>query len=210
MFEFRDAPVPVREDLKYAYRSIWLHFGRPGPTLTGHQRIRVLASARGDHTREHAAEICFSEQLGRLADDLYHRPAGVGETSVRAAADIDGDPRTVEVIALVSMLSSVDGTHRGLGVALEPLPEPSPGDPTGHIAEGLKRRRTHIPVPGGPIPFMLDLLPAEGAAFQSLFGPQYMTGWEMGFDTFRRSPGLDRAQMELVSSRTSVINECFY
>ena len=210
MFEFRDAPVPVREDITYAYRSVWLHFGRPGPTLTGAQRIRTLAAARGDHATEHAEEIGFSRALGQLADDLYHRPAGVGEATVRSAADVDGDARTVEVIAITSMLSAVDGTHRGLGVDLEPLPEATPGEPTGHIAEGLKRRRTHIPVPGGPIPFMLDLLPAEGAAFQSLFGPQYMTGWEMGFDTFRRTPGLDRAQMELVSSRTSVINECFY
>ena len=71
-------------------------------------------------------------------------------------------------------------------------------------------RRTHIPVPPGPIPVMLDLLPDEGAAFQALFGPQYMTGWEMALDTFRRSPGLDRAQMEVVSSRTSIHNECFY
>lgn len=210
MFEYRNAPVPVREDLIYAYRAAWLHFARPGPTLTGAQRVRVLTAARSDHTSEHAAEIGISDQLGMLADELYHRPKNVDGPMVRAAADVDGDPRTVEVIALVSMLSAIDGTHRGLGMPLEDLPEPIAGDPTRHIAEGLKRRRTHIPVPGGPIPFMLDLLPAEGAAFQSLFGPQYMTGWEMGFDHFRRTPGLDRAQMELVSSRTSVVNECFY
>ena len=57
---------------------------------------------------------------------------------------------------------------------------------------------------------MFDLLPMEGAVFQSLFGPHYMTGWEMALDGFARNPGLDRAQMELVSSRTSLHNECFY
>ena len=39
---------------------------------------------------------------------------------VRAAADVDGDPMAVEVIAVVSILSSIDGTHRGLGIDLEP------------------------------------------------------------------------------------------
>jgi hypothetical protein len=56
----------------------------------------------------------------------------------------------------------------------------------------------------------LNLLPDEGAAFQALFGPQYMTDMEMVLDDFRREPGLNRAQMELVSSRTSIHNECFY
>ena len=133
-----------------------------------------------------------------------------GDASRDSSRDASGDPSTVEVAALVSMLSSVDGTHRALGAELEPLPNPAAGDPTGEIAQGLKRRRTHLPVPPGAIPVMFDLLPYEGAVYQSLFGPQYMTGREMALDTFRRSPGLDRAQMELVSSRTSIHNECFY
>ncbi|VAW06627.1 hypothetical protein MNBD_ACTINO01-965, partial [hydrothermal vent metagenome] len=33
---------------------------------------------------------------------------------------------------------------------------------------------------------------------------------EMGSPTFSRTPGLNRAQMEVVSSRTSLLNECFY
>lgn len=139
-----------------------------------------------------------------------HRPASVTETVVRSSAAADGDATTVEVIGLVSMLSAVDFTHLGLGADLEPLPQPQPGPPTGVVAEGLKRRRTHIPVPPGPIPVVLDLVPDEGAAFQAMFGPHYMTGWEMALDGFARNPGLDRAQMELVSSRTSLHNECFY
>ena len=43
-----------------------------------------------------------------------------------------------------------------------------------------------------------------------MFGPHFMSGWEMALDDFARRPGLDRAQMELVSSRTSLHNECFY
>lgn len=207
MFEFSDSPVPVRPDLRYAYINTWGHFSRPGPTLTGEQRVRLLAAMRAADT---STDGWWGPAAGDLAHKVYSAPTELDGDVVAAAAEETGDPTVVEVIALAAMLASIDGTHRALGAGLEPLPAPTGGNPSGRIAEGLKRRRTHIPVPPGPIPVMLDLLPDEGAAFQALFGPQYMTGWEMALDTFRRTPGLDRAQMEVVSSRTSIHNECFY
>lgn len=210
MFEFRGSPVSVRPDLRFAYTSLWDHFSRPGPTLDGRQRVGLLASVRSRTAEETAPRFDIESPLGLLADTLYHDPIAVDGGLVRSAADASGDPSTVEIAAIVSMLSAVDGTHRALAADLEPIPEPGVGDPTGEIASSLKRRRTHLPVPPGPIPVMFDLLPYEGAVYQSLFGPQYMTGREMALDTFRRDPGLDRAQMELVSTRTSIHNECFY
>lgn len=129
---------------------------------------------------------------------------------VRQAAEEVGDPMTVEVISIVSMLSAVDGAHRSLGAQPEPLPEPAPGEPTGDVTKGLKRRRTHIPMPPGAIPVALDLLPAVGHVFRASYGPQYMTEPEMALGGFSRTPGLNRAQIEIVSSRTSLLNECFY
>lgn len=202
--------MPVRPDLRYSYISTWNHFARPGPTLTGTQRIGLLAATRADITEQEATNLGLDKSLGWLSDTLYHNPANVDGAMVRTAADATSDPATVGVIAIVSMLSSIDGMHRALGAELEPLPDPHSGAPTGEIRGDLKRRRTHVPAPPGSIALTLDLLPSEGAAFQSLFGPQYMTGREMAFDTFLRSPGLNRAQMELVSSRTSIHNECFY
>ncbi len=207
MFDFVGSPVPVRPDLKYSYVNTWNHFARPGAVLTGQQRIELLQAVRDGL---HAAEFWFGPAIAKLAHTLYSSPAAMNGSIVGAAVEEAGDPTTVEVIGLVSMLAAIDGTHRGLGAGLEPLPEPQPGDPSGRVAAGLKRRRTHIPVPPGPIPVVLDLLPEEGAAFQAMFGPQYMTGWEMAMDNFYRSPGLNRAQMEIVSSRTSMHNECFY
>lgn len=210
MFEFVGSPVPIRPDLRYSYVNTWAHFARPGPTLTGHERIRLLAAVRNGGDTADGQPAWFARAVAELAHTLYTKPAAMDGSIVTSAVEEVGDPTTVEVIALVSMLSAIDGTHRALGAALEPLPEGQPGDPTGDIAVGLKRRRTHIPVPPGPIPVVLDLLPDEGAAFQAMFGPQYMTGWEMALQDFRRDPGLDRAQMEVVSSRTSMHNECFY
>jgi len=210
MFDFVGSPVPVRPDLRYSYINTWNHFARPGPTLRAHERIELLAAARAGDIAAGVEKAWFGPAVATLADTLYAKPKAMDGSIVAAAVEEAGDPITVEVIGLVSMLAAVDGTHRALGAELEPLPTPLPGDPTGDIADGLKRRRTHIPVPPGPIPFVLDLLPEEGAAYQAMFGPQYMTGWEMAMDGFFRQPGLNRAQMEIVSSRTSIHNQCFY
>jgi hypothetical protein len=210
MFEFAGSPVPVRPDLKYSYVNTWSHFSRPGPSLTGAERVELLRAVRARDAQSAPDSTWFGPAIGELGQILYSRPSAMNGSIVAAAVEEAGDPTTVEVIGLVSMLAAVDGTHRALGAELEPLPAPQSGSPTGAITGGLKRRRTHIPVPPGPIPVVLDLLPAEGAAFQAMFGPQYMTGWEMALDDFRRQPGLDRAQMEIVSSRTSMHNECFY
>lgn len=210
MFQFTGSPVSVRPDLRYAYINTWAHFARPGPTLTGRQRLELLAAARAGECTTDGEGSWWGPGLGTLAGTLYATPGAVHGTTVSDSVNEAGDATTVEVIALISMLASIDGTHRALSAGLEPLPDPQPGEPTGMIAEGLKRRRTHVPVPPGAIPVTLNLLPEEGAAFQALFGPQYMTDMEMRLDDFRRQSGLDRAQIELISSRTSIHNECFY
>ena len=210
MFEFTGSPVPVREDLKNAYGDIWTHLAGPGPTLTGSHRVSLAAFVRAARSGDTPAWPDLPTSVLNLAALLFTDPGEVDRSSVRAAADDAGDPMTVEVISLVSMLAAVDGGHRGLTAKLEPLPTPREGAPTGVIAEGLKQRRTHIPMPTGAIPLALDLLPEVGRLFQDSFGPQYMTEHEMGFDDFGRTPGLNRAQIELVSSRTSLHNKCFY
>ena len=149
-------------------------------------------------------------ELQRFAIKLMRDPASVSGADVRAAADTAGDPQTVETMGVICQLAAVDAFHDGLGLELPPLPTPKPGLPTADVTPDLKRRRTHVPVPPGPIPVTLDLVPAEGRMLELLAGPQYMTYAEMAFPDFARTPGLNRAQMELVSSRLSFHNECFY
>lgn len=209
MFSFPGSPVPVRQDLVDAYEALWAHFASPGPTMTGHQRVSLLASERSRDAAT-ATSAGVAPALIELGTTLLHDPAAVHGNDVSTAAEATGYPEVVEVIGLTSMLSAVDGAHRALTTPLEPLPEPVGGDPTGNVQDGLKRRRTHVPVPPGPIPVVLDLVPSEGQAYQESFGPQYMTGEEMADDRFARVPGLNRAQIEVVSARTSIINECFY
>ncbi len=204
MFQFDDAPVPVRDDIGAAYGREWAYLAAPGASLSSAERIEVAGRTRTDEATS------LPDAVDSLVDRLARDPGSVSESHVRAAVDDSNEPTVVEVIGIVCRVSAVDSFHKALGVPLPPLPDPRAGHPTGEIAEGLKRRRTHIPVGPGPIPNTLDLVPAEGRALEAIHGPQYMTYDEMDDDRFAREPGLNRAQMELISSRTSLHNQCFY
>ncbi|MEN8040762.1 MAG: hypothetical protein ABFR95_04595 [Actinomycetota bacterium] len=210
MFEFKGSPVEVRDDLRNTYVEIWRHLAEPGPTLTGSQRVGLAEHVRAARSGDSSIRHDMPDALLHLASTLFRNPADVDGFMVRHAAEDAGNPMVVEIIGLVSMLAAVDGAHRGLTAELEPLPDPMDGEPTGVIAEGLKQRRTHVPMPAGPIPVALDLVPEVGQAYRDSFGPQYMTEAEMAFDDFNRIPGLNRAQIEIISSRISIHNECFY
>ncbi len=174
---------------------------RPGAVLDGSQRVDLAAAARsGEGTGP----------LEKFARHLYSSPATVHQEHVRAAADATSDPAVVETIAIIARLSALDRVHDVLDVQLEPLPDPQPGSPSGVIAEGLKRRRGHVPMPPGPIPVTLGLVPSEEAPFHALFGPLYMTEEEMGDPHFHRDPGLNTPQLETIAARISLLNECFY
>jgi hypothetical protein len=204
VFEFAGSPVAVPGDVRDAFGAFWDHLAGPGATLTGSQRVAVAAASRGDDSEG------ADQSLLTLARHLGLEPGTVFEEQVRRAADTAGDPATVETIGVVSLLSAVDGMHDALGVEREPLPEPRSGEPTGEVADGLKRRRTHVPMPQGAIPLALDLVPAEGRMRIALSAPIYMPDDEMIHPDWRRRPGLVRPQMEVVAARTSWHNDCFY
>jgi len=201
MSNLLQASIKPREDAIDAERDQFFALASPGAVLTGAQRVALAHAARTG---------AASDELQTLAHHLYTEPSTVYEEHVRSAADVAGDPATVETVGIVARLSSVDRIHDVLGVGVEPLPEPLAGSPTGEIAEGLKRRRGFLPKPPGEIPSTLDLVPAEGRALRAMFGPMYMTEQEMGDPHFHRSPGLNAPQLETVAARISLLNRCFY
>ena len=203
MFAFNGSPVPVRDDLKDAHRAIWAHLARPGQVFDADERHSILNDARNNAYPD-------GDPIGQLATTLYTTPPAVTPGMAQSAIVESGEPAVVEAVALVSMLAAVDSTHQALGADLEPLPEPVPGEPSGTIATGLKKRRTHVPMPRHSITVALELLPDENEAYATACGPHYMTFEEMASPLFERSPGLNRAQLETIASRTSLFQECFY
>ena len=226
-FDLSHSPIAVRSDLAEAFQREWDVLAAPGTWFSGSARVDVAAEARAamelipaDRSRDDAVagERAASRPTSTLEPGVTEAVRRVAAESPSidagwvAALPASGVAPTeyVEVVGIVSRLSSVDFFHRALGLPLEPLPQPVPGEPS------------LLPPPGGAVagpgfvpmvpPFSVtaatSLVPPETDDWQRLSDATYMTLDEMGDPDFRRA--LHRTQMELVAARTSQINECFY
>lgn len=143
------------------------------------------------------------------AERVAAAPALIRRVWVDQITAAIGVPQYVELVGVVARLASIDSFHAALGLPLEPLPEPQPGDPSGEVNERARSGPAWVPMEGGAsIVYALSLVPEAMAAQEDMHGPMYLTYEGMAEVDFVR--GLTRAQMELVAARTSAINECFY
>lgn len=212
MFDFSEAPLPVRDDLAVAFRDVWQALAEPGTWWTGAERVELALVARNAYEnrplpeglRLAAAAIAAAALLGK-------EPAAVTEELIIEweTAGLDAN-RYVELVAVVSRVTAVDTFHRALSLAREALPPPQPGTPSRSLPEvAANKTKAWVPMVGPPsIPVSLSAVPAEMAALETLHGSMYLRYEEMGNPAIEK--GLHRSQMELVAGMTSAINECFY
>jgi hypothetical protein len=164
--------------------------------------------------------------------DAVHRittdAGGLTQSFVTASAEQGvSDAAYVELLGVVVTVLSIDRFHQGLGVALEPLPEPEPGEPSRYRPPGAKPSAAFVPMISGrdatgaeadlyaglPIApnvlSALSLVPDEVRQLDDLSSAHYLPNQEMiRFDTRLRA--ISRAQIELLAGRVSALNECFY
>lgn len=160
----------------------------------------------------------ISTDSGRLGKTFFEQTKAAGIT----------DAQWVEFIGIVSSLKSIDTFCRALGLPIERLPEPGGGEATGYRPEGATMsggwvpmiREKHLAEPermlyegysvtGGVLRAM-SLVPNEVWNLHTISEPMYLpTRHVMDF----RASGdraIDRMQIELLASRVSHLNECFY
>jgi alkylhydroperoxidase family enzyme len=209
-FDFSDSAITIRSEISKALRKEWSFLAAPGTWWSGEERVAIAAEAR----RAMAGEPSGDELPSAVAGVVRTVAADSPLITAQWVADLEAEgidpPSYVEIIGVVSRLSSADLFHIALGMSLEPLPSPQSGEPS--------RRRPPTDVVVGKsfvpmvrqvsIPQTLSLVPAETVAWQELSDVMYMTLQDMGDPDFRHA--LHRTQMELVAARTSQINECFY
>lgn len=250
-FEWGDSDLPIRDDLRDAYRTAWEHIARPGTWLTGAQRVAVAAETR----RARSCRLC-AERKASLSP-FAPSPADVSRDAARPRHDDAGglaEPMVdevhrittdaarltrswveslitaglsyeeyVEALGVAVITISIDRFHHALGLPLEPLPTPLPGEPSRErISAGspdeafvpmLSPRRTSeaIGMSGIPAPNVLralSLVPAEVRAWRAVAAAQYLD--EADMMRFDSPHAASRSQIELVAGRVSALNECFY
>ncbi len=242
-FSYADAPVPVREDIPATHQRAWRRLAEPGTWWTGRERLAIAAEVRQakrcSYCRQRKAALTPSavegehERLGVLSDavvELIHRvvadPARLSRSWYeKLRADGLADTEYVETLGVIVTLVSIDGFHRGLGVRLEPLPEPLPGEPSRRRPPSAKLEQAWLPMiaegqatgPEARI-FMrrrnpnvlraLSLVPDEVRGLRELSAAHYLPLEQLM--NFRAGRSLNRMQMELIAGRVSALNECFY
>ena len=242
--DYAPAGVEVREDLRRAHSLLWRHLASPGSWWTGAERVAIAAESRNAPgcglCRERKAALSPAavqgehESLGALPAslvDVIHRvrrdPGRLSRSWFDGvvASGLD-EGRYVEAIGVVAMLAGVDAFARALGMPPFALPEPLPGEPSGHrpacarpgtawvamvAPEDAKGPERDLYGTADFVPNIvraLSLVPDHVRVLRELSSAHYMGFAEI--PDFRRRGALDRMQMELVAARVSSLNECFY
>ncbi len=155
---------------------------------------------------------------GRLTKDWYDRLIEQGLT----------DTQYVETLGVVVRTVSIDSFCRGVGVPMHPLPTPVPGEPARRRPAQARLEGAWVPtIPNGqetgpdadlywgqPAPNVLramSLVPDEvRASLGVLMGAHYLSVTQGLDPASNGGRALSRTQMEILASRVSALNECFY
>jgi len=240
-FQYAEGPDPVRSDLADSYRRAWKHIAAPGTWLTGAERVAVADETRRARScalcRERKAALSpfaiegehdHAGALSPLIVDAIHRvTTDAARLTERWYRSLLGRGLTaedyVEALGVTVLVISVDRFHHAMGLPLETLPTPLPGDPSRERPDGVVKGDAWVPMlngkraaavaglPAPTAPFViraLSLVPAELMAWQDVSAAQYL-GPDMMID-FGSARSISRSQIELVAGRVSRLNDCFY
>ena len=209
-FDFGDAAISIRSEISEAFREEWSFLASPGTWWSGEERVQIAAEARRAMAGEPSGDELSAAVAGVVRTVAADSPLISAEWVEGLVAKGVDMPAYAEIIGVLARLSAVDMFHRALGLPLEPLPDPQPGEPSRTPPPtNLVFGKSFVPMAlMVSIPQTVSLVPPETVAWQELSDAMYMTLGEMGDPDFRQA--LHRTQMELVAARTSQINECFY
>lgn len=179
-----------------------------------------------------AGEHSSTGQLDALAIDAVHRII-TDQSRITQKYVNDNDTNGlskaayVELVGIVVVVFSIDEFHRSLGLPLEALPTPQPGDISRHTPAHLSEDIGFVPTipPEGTVGAEADLWPVGQTAnvVRALtLVPNALREWRaigaaqyLSFEAMRNfvkddARSINRMQTELVAGRVSAINECFY
>lgn len=244
-FEYTDSPYPIREDIPVAHRAYWQKLAAPGSWWTGAERVAIARESRNALS----CQYCTQRKLALSPytfEGSHQHGDGLPESAVDAAHRIITDQSRitrdfvddnalnglskaayVELVGITVAVFSIDEFHRALGLEIEVLPEPIPGEISRYTPAMLSEDIGFVPTvpPAGNIGKESDLwstgrsanvvraltlVPDAMRDWRELGGAQYLSFQAMGNFGQDEARSINRMQIELIAGRVSSINECFY
>ncbi|MEL7158289.1 MAG: alkylhydroperoxidase-related (seleno)protein [Actinomycetota bacterium] len=226
---YADASVPIRPDLAAAHLATVEGYAQAGNHWTGAERLAMVAEVR----RARAADellpwvrpttvdglIAEDHPLPAAAVDAIWRLTNHPGTLTRdwyeetVAGELDPG-RYVELVGVVATANCLEVFAQAVGVDPVPLPAPTEDEPLGPAAVETAVSSHWVPTEVGTrgpnVGKALTAVPASVAAWRHLSDAQYVPGDALLGDLHWSRGAIDRAQVELLAARTSLLNECFY
>lgn len=134
----------------------------------------------------------------------------------------------VEIVGIVGTVTSIDTFCRALGVPTESLPKPQDGETTDYRPERLRRGGAWLPLlmendlansekdmygglkQGANVLRAMSLVPDEVRNLLQISKAMYLDDRDVANFNANGGRAISRDQIETLSSRVSMINECFY
>jgi len=221
-FSYSEFPDPVRTEIVTAQRHAWTRLAEPGTWWTAAERVAIAAEVRAARAQRSEppwlrdAKAVHPGVLSDLARETARTIAVDAHKLDRKWCDAViaelGDAPYVELAGVVVCVTAIDAFCEALGAALEPLPEPKPGEPSQTRPDGVGDAGAWVPMtdpfPGPNVGRALSLVPDAQMTFFALVGAMYSGQDFAKLDWGHRA--LARPQVELVAARVSALNECFY
>lgn len=226
--DYRACDLPMRDDRTESHWQAWKEICSPGAQFTAEERISMVHEAR-------YARICGlcaarqaalspnavqgeHETVTALAEpviDLIHRmctdPSRISKPWFEQIMT-DGltQGAYVEVVGVVAVSVIIDTFNAALGLALPPLLDPVPGEPHGELNPDAIDDGAWVPILVRERDDMANIVRALGLAPQ-----EWKNFWRVFRKHYRTQAGgltadISRPQQELVASRISALNQCFY
>ena len=216
-------------DIEDARQTVRDAMAQPGDWLTSEQRLAAWRAVRDSSSNEldqqrrqalspntidgvHAA----TKELSASAMEVVHRTASDPGRLTRAWADEHiselGEETYTELVGVTAIVSVLDRFDRAMGRPEQPLPQPTAGEPARVRPDDVGNIGAWVSQTTGPtkanVSRTLSLVPVTNQAWRQLVDTHYSHGAE--FMNLQWEFPLSRPQAELVATRSTALNECFY
>lgn len=245
-FDYSNLEVTIRDDVPEAHRKVWKMIATPGNWWRGEDRVAIAAETRQAMHCECCAvgkkalspnavqsEHSAATNLPAPAIDAIHRI--VTDASRLSESWLKGleakgltDGHYVELLGIVVGVISIDAFHRAMGLPLEPLPAPEPGEPSGVRPNGLDDMGAWVPMippdrledseqdlyggakQTGNVIAAMSLVPDSVRILNTLGGAHYLQSAQVANPRSNGGRAISRPQIELIAGRVSSLSDCFY
>lgn len=232
--------LPIRTEIEETHMAAAAHWAGGGTWWTAQERTAIVAEVRTAWDADELPPWTAPSSVdGLIAADHILPPAAIdviwrltnhvttlthewyqSYVPVQLAAE-----KYVEIVGMVAQVTLTDRFADALDLDRIPVPDLPTGDPTREMPDGAEVSSHWVPTapivdgswtpadPNTPVPNVrkaLSLVAAERIMQWVLIDAHYVQGGALADDFAGMHWSLTRSQIELLGTRTSNVNECFY